>query len=73
MNDDWKLVTNDVYYAPPGLTLSDAGTIARLKAHAETSPRKRARLCYHDDADARLHNMLIVMQGGAYVLSLIHI
>ena len=64
---DWKQVSEDVFYGNGGVVLGDGEAIRFLKQRAGESARRRARLCCHAGPDALLHDMLIVMQGGAYI------
>lgn len=64
---DWKQVSEDVFYAKSGVVIGDFETLQFLKQCARKSARRRARLCCHASPDALLHDMLIVMQGGAYI------
>jgi cupin fold WbuC family metalloprotein len=56
----------EVFYAEPGAAV-DAEQIAELKRAASQNPRKRVRLCAHDDTAAAVHEMLIVHERGTYV------
>lgn len=38
----------------------------RVKEMARTSPKRRARICAHPDNGDAIHEMLIVVAGGAY-------
>ena len=44
-----------------------AADVDDLKRRALASPLGRARICAHPDVDDRLHEMLVVHRGGAYV------
>ena len=59
--------SEEVYYAGPGVTLVDDGTIAFLKDVARENERRRCRLCAHRDVGDSLHEMLIVHAQDAYV------
>ncbi|HMC65224.1 MAG TPA: WbuC family cupin fold metalloprotein [Gemmataceae bacterium] len=41
--------------------------LEKLKERATENPRQRVRLCAHQSADDRLHEMLIVLGRGTYV------
>jgi len=58
---------DEVFYTALALTRIDAGDIDWLKQRAAETPRRRARICTHPDADARLHEMLIVHACDTYV------
>jgi cupin fold WbuC family metalloprotein len=62
-----RQVSPEVVYADPGLVVADARTVGALRAIAEAAPRRRARLCAHESAQAAQHEMLIVMAGDGYV------
>lgn len=62
-----RAVSADVLYASTDLVTADPEMVAILRALAEASPRRRARLCAHPDPDAPQQEMLIVMSGDTYV------
>jgi cupin fold WbuC family metalloprotein len=66
-NGEWEQESPEVYYARASLVSAAAGQVETLIALAETTKRKRARLCAHEGVDSDLHEMLIVHPGGAYV------
>jgi cupin fold WbuC family metalloprotein len=47
--------------------LADRSDIDLLKQLSSHNPRKRIRLCAHENPDDRLHEMLIVHERSAYV------
>jgi cupin fold WbuC family metalloprotein len=57
----------EVLYALDPIPVIDAKLIAELKERAFKAPRKRCRLCGHDDPDSPLHDMLIVLHQDGYV------
>ena len=57
----------DVFYAQDPLVLVTPARIAWLKAQAAASPRKRSRLCAHDQPAATVHEMVIVHHRDVYV------
>lgn len=63
----FKKVSEEVYYANDRLTKCDSVTIEDLKLEASKRPRKRVRLCTHDEVSNKLHEMLIVHEKGCYV------
>ena len=60
-------LNDEVYVTDGDVTLVTAEDIATLKNSAAGNERKKARLCAHGDVSDRLHEMLIVHVGGAYV------
>ena len=62
-----RQISPEIVYADDGLVYADLAVIAALKALAEASPRRRARLCAHPAPEAAQQEMLIVMQGDSYV------
>ena len=71
--EGWRREGDEVYYAPPGLTLVDAGTIAILKRLSAGNPRLRCRLCAHRDPQDPVHEMLIVHARECYVRPHLHL
>jgi cupin fold WbuC family metalloprotein len=49
------------------IELIDHLLIGRLARQAETEPRKRAHLLFHDGPDDQVQRLLIVLQPGSYV------
>ena len=47
--------------------LLDESAFAVLRRAAEQSPLRRARVCMHQDDDAVVHEMLIVLLRGVYI------
>jgi cupin fold WbuC family metalloprotein len=64
---NYKEFNKEVLYTTDAITAVNAGDMERLKAMAAGNPRKRIRLCCHDDVKNALHEMLIVHARGAYV------
>jgi cupin fold WbuC family metalloprotein len=62
-----RQVAPEVLYADQEVVTADPALVAALRAMAEASPRRRARLCAHPDPDAAQQEMLIVMAGDSYV------
>lgn len=57
----------DVWYAEPGLAHIGRAEIEFLKERAAESPRLRARICFHEDLESPIHEMLIVHHRSCYV------
>jgi cupin fold WbuC family metalloprotein len=68
----FRHVTPEVFQANAGTTTFSRSDIAVLKAAALNTDRRRARFCAHADADASLHEMLIVHPRDAYVRPHLH-
>ena len=62
-----KSVSPEVIYSDGGFFAANRATIAFLKDQAREAPRRRCRLCFHADATAAQHEMLIVMHFTSYV------
>jgi cupin fold WbuC family metalloprotein len=62
-----KKLNDEVFVAEGPVVKVDADSLNRLKAQAAVNPRRRARLCSHQDTSDRLHEMFIVMAQGIYV------
>jgi cupin fold WbuC family metalloprotein len=58
---------HDVWYVGGPLSCLGAVEIAFLKERASSSPRKRARICEHENAEAPVHEMLIAHHHSCYV------
>lgn len=57
----------EIYYSDSPIIFVSQEEIRFLKARAGESVRHRATLCAHPDAEASLHEMLIVNRRGTYV------
>ncbi len=57
----------EVFYSGEPVTVVTPGLIARLKAQAWSTPRKRSRLCVHESVSAAVHEMIIVHHRDVYV------
>jgi cupin fold WbuC family metalloprotein len=57
----------EVWYATDPVVRVDRSSVAVLQQRASTLPRERIRLCSHQDAQAAVHEMLIVHARGCYV------
>ncbi|MGE3308417.1 MAG: WbuC family cupin fold metalloprotein [Limisphaerales bacterium] len=57
----------EVWIAQGGIVQVRQEQLAQLKAHAEASPRQRARICAHRSSEDRLHEMLIVLTRNVYI------
>ncbi|HXR08908.1 MAG TPA: WbuC family cupin fold metalloprotein [Candidatus Acidoferrum sp.] len=63
----FKKVSEEVFVAQDSLVQVDRAQLDVLKTQAALSPRHRARLCAHQDAQDRLHEMLIVLTRQVYI------
>lgn len=57
----------EVFYRTGDLKIIDNRDIEFLKSAASKTPRKRARLCLHNNIDDPVHEMLIIHHHEAYV------
>lgn len=62
-----KQVSPEVFYSDGRFLAADQVIVDKLKKAAAASPKRRARLCFHEGADAAQQEMLIVMQRDSYV------
>lgn len=62
-----KQVSPEVFYSDGGFLAADSNMVERLKGAAAASPRRRARLCFHQGVEAHQQEMLIVMHRDSYV------
>ena len=67
MTEKYRNLNPEVLYSKDLLTTTARSDIDLLKKLSKRNPRKRIRLCAHDSADSRLHEMLIVHERSAYV------
>lgn len=65
--NDWKQVSEEVFYAKKGSVIANRQSVEFLKTQALNNRRKRSRLCAHNDADEITHEMIIVHGKGNYV------
>jgi cupin fold WbuC family metalloprotein len=59
--------SSDVYVAPGPIYALGADDIALVKAAALESPKGRARINMHPDADDLLHEMIIAVRKDSYI------
>jgi cupin fold WbuC family metalloprotein len=62
-----KEVAPGIFYIEGSLIMADQSMIEFLKAAAQRTPSRRARLCAHPSPDAPQHDMLIVSHRETYV------
>lgn len=62
-----RKLNDEVLYPDETPVLVDWEFVEWLKREAERNPRRRIRLCAHDDPNAIVHEMLIVHAGGTYI------
>jgi len=58
---------DEVLYAVDPIVQIDASDIAELKQKAKQNPRKRIRICAHNDIKDDIHEMIIVHEKSCYV------
>jgi len=63
----FRKVNEEVFVSQAAVWATCAGDLDFLKEQACRSPRKRARICAHTDAQSTLHEMVIVLERDAYV------
>ena len=66
-------ISDEVFYADEPIVRVGKGEIEFLKNQAAVTPRGRARLCAHPDANDRLHEMFIVHTRETYVRPQLHL
>ena len=64
---NYKEINKEVLYTTDAITTVNSRDMDMLKGMAAGNPRKRIRLCCHEDVENTLHEMLIVHARGAYV------
>jgi cupin fold WbuC family metalloprotein len=64
---DWVRQNDEVYYSTAPIVTAGPSELALLKRIAGATPRLRSRLCTHPDAQAPLHEMLIIHHREVYV------
>jgi cupin fold WbuC family metalloprotein len=57
----------EVLFASDAIVQLDSSDIAELKKRAKQNPRKRIRICAHNDTRDQVHEMLIVHEKSCYV------
>jgi cupin fold WbuC family metalloprotein len=57
----------DVWFSEPGAARIGKAEIEFLKERAAESPRLRARICFHENHDSPIQEMLIVHHRSCYV------
>jgi cupin fold WbuC family metalloprotein len=62
-----RKVSEEVFVSQAAVLATGAGDLDFLKEQARRSPKKRARVCAHTDAQSTLHEMVIVLDRDAYV------
>lgn len=60
-------VSAEVFYSDGGFLAVDRQMIDMLKRKAQSSPRRRCRLCFHASSEELQQEMLIVMHCSSYV------
>ena len=64
---NYTKVSKEVLYATDTIVTINSKDIEQLKDMAARNPRKRMRICCHNNVNNTLHEMLIVHAKGAYV------
>ena len=64
---DWFRESDEVFFRNPSKHIFGASDVNSLINLAELTPRKRARLCIHEDPEKDVHQMLIVHPRNAYI------
>ena len=63
---NFDMINEEVLYTTDEITKINAKDINMLKSKASNNPRKRMRLCAHNNTEDTLHEMLILLARGAY-------
>lgn len=66
-------ITEEMCRAKPGIVTLKKSDLNYLKSEVYRVPRKRIRLCIHQDDDAALHEMFVVYTGLTYVRPNLHL
>lgn len=69
----YRRISDEVYYAPPPPCSVTPAIVAKLGALAASNPSGKARICFHADPDASLHDMLIALDRKAKMLPHLHL
>ena len=64
---NYKKFNEEVYYSQDDIAKVTSKDICFLKSLATKNPRKRVRLCLHQNVNDSLHEMIIVHAKGIYV------
>ena len=59
--DGYRRINDEVYYAPPAPFVLTPAIVDKLGALASQNPTGKARICFHQDSNASLHDMLIAL------------
>jgi cupin fold WbuC family metalloprotein len=62
-----RKISEEVFVAEDPIVRLGDPEIALLKRQAQSSPRKRARICAHKTNDDALHEMLIAIAAASYI------
>ena len=71
--EGYRRISEEVYYAPPPPCAVTPAIVATLGAIAIRNPSGKARICFHADPDASLHDMLIALDRKAKMLPHLHL
>ena len=67
-----KKFNDEVFYSGDSIVKVRRNDINQLKQFARQTPRKRSRLCAHEDIDSFVHEMLIVHEKDIYIRPHMH-
>lgn len=62
-----RKINEEVFIAQDPIVQIGAREIEFVKRQAQSSLRKRARICAHKSSDDRLHEMIIVISAASYI------
>lgn len=65
--DQFDEVSQGVYYARNAFNFAGRSAVELVKQFASNAPRRRCRICFHPDQQARAQEMLIAMHRSSYV------
>ena len=68
-----KEITPEVFYATNRIVTVEKGDLDFLDKQAGNSPRRRARICTHRNADEKLHEMTVILKKDVYLIPEKHI
>lgn len=68
----YRRINDEVYYAPPPPCAVTPAIVATLGAIARRNPGGKARICFHADPAALLHDMLIALDRKVNMLPHLH-
>ena len=68
-----KEISPEVFFATDKIVTVEKKDLNFLDNQAENSPRRRARICTHRNADDKLHEMTVTLKKDCYLIPEKHI